>query len=364
MTHELHIGNCRVDEGCPYRQRENGLVIRAEKVAVLWLLTYSSLRWPKRTFMLGKITGGDMNTKPIHKPIYRPVITNPRSSWRIFRHETAQECSQLHYHSAYEISLVRNTGGRRYVGDCVESFSDLDLVMIGPGLPHGWVSLDSADVISIQLPSAWIENLVETIADMQPVLALLHNAMRGMLFGQAIAMKAEVLFERMMECESFEQFSLLMQLLNVLNSDKSARTLAGAHYGSAMEQESCSDRLGKLMNFIQEHYTDDLRAEQLAKHAHMSTNHFHRFIKQKTDRTFNEWVTDLRLGKACELLITTALPISAVANQCGFNDLSNFNRRFLQVKNCTPSEYRKSALAASGSHYGWSSTRTSVMANA
>ena len=305
-----------------------------------------------------------MNSKLIHRPIFRPVITHPRSSWRIFRHETTQECSQLHYHSAYEISLVRNTCGRRYVGDSVESFTDLDLVMIGPGLPHAWVSLDSADMISIQLPSAWIENVVETIADMQPVLSLLHNAMRGMLFGQAIALKAEILFERMSDCESFEQFSLLVQLLNLLNSDKSARTLAGAHYGATVEPEPAGDRLGKLMSFIQEHYTDDLRAEQLARHAHMSTNHFHRFIKQKTDRTFNEWVTDLRLGKACELLITTALPISAVANQCGFNDLSNFNRRFLQVKNCTPSEYRKSALSAGGMHYGWSAPKAAAVVNA
>ncbi len=85
----------------------------------------------------------------------------------------------------------------------------------------------------------------------------------------------------------------------------------------------------------------------LAALAHISTNHFKRFFKQRTEQSLNEFINQLRIGKACKLLINTNTLISIISEQCGFNNISNFNRRFRLVKGSTPKEFRKSIKAPS-----------------
>ena len=290
-----------------------------------------------------------MNTRLCQRALFRPVLTGPRASWHFQCQSHQQMATPLHYHAAYEISLLRHSEGRRYVGDSVEHYSDFDLVLIGPHLPHGWSGQATSFATTplsynAQLPSCWLESLLDSIAEFQCLQSLFAQARQGLHFSAQIARQVHEEFVLMANADAVAQFAGLIRVLHLLKSDQSARMLASAQHLRRASHELSDERLEKLLAYIQEHYTEELRAEQLAKHAHMSTNHFHRFIKQRTEKTFTEWVTSMRIGRACELLLTSRKPISTVASQCGFNDLSNFNRRFMQLKKCTPSEYRRTAI--------------------
>lgn len=290
-----------------------------------------------------------MKTRLLSKALYKQVLPDPQCSWRYAEHRFEQIPFQLHYHSAYELALTRDSRGHRYVGDSVECYDDADLVLTGPNLPHSWCSDPALNgqvqqVQVLQLPACWIEQLADTLPELQPMRSLLRAGSRGLHFSAATTRHISGLFADMHAADPFDQFVTLVQILRCLKADSNARTLASARPSQLPVKDSGMDRIEKVMEYIHRHYTEDLRAEQLAKFAHMSTNHFHRFIKQRTDKTFNELVTELRIGKACQLLLNSSMQIASICSQCGFNDLSNFNRRFMQLKHCTPSEFRRTAV--------------------
>lgn len=290
-----------------------------------------------------------MKAPMLSKPRYKQVLPDPQCSWRYAEHCFEHIPFQLHYHSAYELALIRDSRGHRYVGDSVEHYDDADLVLTGPNLPHSWCS-DPAltgrpqQVQVLQLPACWLEQLADTLPELQPVRPLLRASARGLQFSAATAQQIGALLADMNRADPFDQFVTLVQILRCLKADTGARALTSARPAPQRTKDSGMDRIEKVMEYIHRHYTDELRAEQLAKLVHMSTNHFHRFIKQRTDKTFNELVTEFRIGKACQLLLNSSMQIASICSQCGFNDLSNFNRRFMKLKHCTPSEFRRSAL--------------------
>jgi AraC-like DNA-binding protein len=123
--------------------------------------------------------------------------------------------------------------------------------------------------------------------------------------------------------------------------DQEAHVLSSTGYNVGITSDPSTDKLDKIISYLHQHYTENLKAEDLANLVHMSTNHFHRFIKQRTEQTFTELVNQLRISKACSLLINSQMPVTTVSDICGFNNISNFNRRFLQFKEMTPSKFRK-----------------------
>ena len=84
--------------------------------------------------------------------------------------------------------------------------------------------------------------------------------------------------------------------------------------------------------------------EEVAEHLGMTTTYFSRFFKQATGRGFVEFVNRLRVSKSCELLSKSDKPVTDVCFESGFSNISNFNRRFQQLKGMTPSGYRKLAV--------------------
>ena len=86
---------------------------------------------------------------------------------------------------------------------------------------------------------------------------------------------------------------------------------------------------------------DEVRLAQLADIAGMSPSAFSRFFKLHTGRNLTDYIIDIRLGAASRMLVDTSRSVSEISYQCGFNNLSNFNRIFKKKKNCSPTEFRE-----------------------
>ncbi len=283
-----------------------------------------------------------------NNPFREKVLPSNNSSWRFWRHEGKSIPFNWHYHPEYEITLTLNSHGHRYVGDSIDHYTDMDLVFIGPNLPHTWCSHRSLDgqiqpVYIAQLPSEWLELMSTNIPEFGGVQKLLDLSRRGIRFSKETAFKVETVFSSLSlgEAEPMQRFIGLMEILKYMLEEKNPTTLSSSSFNVIMKRDTTNDKIEKVIQYIHEHYTENLTADQLAEVAHMSTNHFHRFIKQRTEQTFTELVNQLRVGKACSLLINSDLPISTVSDLSGFNNTSNFNRRFLQFKKVTPSQFRK-----------------------
>lgn len=248
-----------------------------------------------------------------------------------------------HYHSDYELNLVMNTSGKRIVGDSVENFSDCDLVLIGPGVPHAWKAptYDDTHVITVQFHEEMYNSFILTKRVFEPIRELLSRSKRGILFtGQTM----ESVKERLISLSKKRGFATALDFYSILNDLAIAdgqRLLAGPTYDSTiLVRQSKSRRIEKICKYIEDNYGRDITLKEIADLVNMSESAASHFFKKRTSRSFITYLTDVRMGHASRLLAETSLNVSTIAYECGFSNIANFNRTFKKYHNQTPSEYR------------------------
>lgn len=254
----------------------------------------------------------------------------------------------IHNHSVYELNFVENAKGvRRIVGDSQEVIGDYDLCLItSPDLEHVWEQNEchSDDIreITVQFDFSMSD---ETLFGRNPyasITRMMQEAKKGLSFPMQAIMKVYGLLDTLSSVkDGFYAVQQFLTILYELSRCENARTLASISYAKVTVEDD-SWRILKVKNFISKNYMDELRLPELASLAGMSSSAFSRFFKLHTGRNISEYIIDLRLGYAARMLVDTAKSISEIGFDCGFNNLSNFNRIFKKKKGCSPSEFRES----------------------
>lgn len=256
-----------------------------------------------------------------------------------------------HYHPECEISFVKRGFGTRMIGDSVETFTAGDLLFIGPDLPHTLVSDEmmeqEMEVVVVQFPKEILEARSLEIVELGGIGELIHNASRGLCFdGEASRLIGQKL-QDLPQKEGFAQYHLLLEILNDL-AEAGGRSLASLTYNPNKNMLS-EKRIGLVCKHIHEHFTEKVSLEALASMAHLNKSAFCRFFKKMTGKTAIEYVNDLRIGKACQLILKEK-SIAEVAFESGFNSLTHFHRCFIARKQVSPLEYKKHFSHATKAH--------------
>lgn len=254
----------------------------------------------------------------------------------------------IHNHSVYELNFVENAKGvRRIVRDSQEVIGDYDLCLItSPDLEHVWEQNEchSDDIreITVQFDFSMSD---ETLFGRNPyasITRMMQEAKKGLSFPLQAIMKVYGMLDTLSSVkDGFYAVQQFLTILYELSRCENARTLASSSYAKVTVEDD-SRRILKVKNFISKNYMDELRLPELASLAGMSSSAFSRFFKLHTGRNISEYIIDLRLGYAARMLVDTAKSISEIGFDCGFNNLSNFNRIFKKKKGCSPSEFRES----------------------
>lgn len=254
----------------------------------------------------------------------------------------------IHNHSVYELNFVENAKGvRRIVGDSQEVIGDYDLCLItSPDLEHVWEQNEchSDDIreITVQFDFSMSD---ETLFGRNPyasITRMMQEAKQGLSFPLQAIMKVYGMLDTLSSVkDGFYAVQQFLTILYELSRCENARTLASSSYAKVTVEDG-SRRILKVKNFISKNYMDELRLPELASLAGMSSSAFSRFFKLHTGRNISEYIIDLRLGYAARMLVDTDKSISEIGFDCGFNNLSNFNRIFKKKKGCSPSEFRES----------------------
>jgi AraC-like DNA-binding protein len=269
---------------------------------------------------------------------------NDEDLFIVLNHPHARFDYAAHFHSDYEINLVLNSRGKRIVGDCVAEYRDLDLVMVGPNIPHRWVSEDdngNAHVVTIQFHKETLEYPIINKKIFHPVKELFTNSFYGIEFSDEtkVAMKDTLLsLSHKQGVESALEFFRILYLLSVSPDQKFL--LEGSSKMDFAIRESKSRRINKVIAYIQEHFREDVMLSAVAESVGMSESAFSHFFRKRTNRSFIDYLNDIRIGHAAKALYETSNTIAEVCYSSGFNNVSNFNRIFKKKKGQTPSEYR------------------------
>ena len=252
----------------------------------------------------------------------------------------------LHSHKEFELNFIENGRGvKRVVGDSIEEIGDLELTLVtGDGLEHMWEqgNCTSPDIreITIQFSDSLLDSRLLSRNQFASIKKMFERARHGVTFSLSVIAKVYTYLDTIASLEDhFVQFLNMLRILYELSNDKGARTLASTSFAN-LKGESESRRIRKVKDYISEHYSEELRLDDLAAMVGMSPSAFSRFFKQHSSRNLQDYIIDVRLGRAARMLVDTTTGISEICYACGFNNLSNFNRAFKNRRGYTPRDFR------------------------
>lgn len=275
----------------------------------------------------------------------------PRSllkvKWDDFPHFTYP----WHFHSEFEIVYVLKSSGKRFVADNVEPFTEGDITLLGSNLPHFWKSESDDDsenrvnAIVVQFHSDFFREEINSYPEFHRISEMLKRATRGIHFAPPSSEKIGRMLKRLLKMNGLERMLYFIKLMDVMARTENYRLLASKGY-QLEEHRELNSRLDKIMHFINTNYQRKITQEEVASKIGMTTAAFCRYFREKTGKGFIYFINEMRIGYACKLLIENHLSISQICFECGFNNLSNFNRMFKRQTGCTPGEYQQQFIRA------------------
>ena len=289
------------------------------------------------------------------EPHLELVQVRDDQSFKIWSHGYPYRTVRWHFHPEYELHLVTATTGRMHVGDYIGPFGLYDLVLVGPNLPHNWISeVPPGEVVAerclvLQFTAGFIDACTALFPELRFLRPVLSDAYRGIRFPVSLAERVHPLMSAMLNAQDAHRLALFMEIADLLGHQTHREMLASNGF-----QPDPSAYLSATMNTVLQYigcnFTSDLSEAHLAALAKQSISAFSRSFRRHTGMVFVQYVNSLRIELACQHLCQAELPVTDICYAVGFNNLSNFNRRFLAAKGMPPSRFR--ALHRSGAAFG------------
>jgi AraC-like DNA-binding protein len=250
-----------------------------------------------------------------------------------------------HFHPEYELTLIERSSGKRFVGDSICDYHDGDLVLIGPNLPHTWQSDPSPSqktkhkAYVIQFGPHFLGNEFLQCAELSYIQGLLKRSVHGLSFSGNVSSAAAVRIRALGRLSGVERLTGLLELLDLLARSRKASPISSPGFVPSLHREH-HRLIDRVCQYITDHYKEGVSQKEVAELVGKNPAVFSSFFKNTVGMTFVKYVNSLRISHACQLLIDTDLSVLEICHRSGFNNLSNFNRRFLQEKQINPRKYR------------------------
>ena len=250
----------------------------------------------------------------------------------------------IHYHPEYEINFILDGKGvKRIVGDHIEEIDDVELVLVGPNLYHGWelhnCKNKKVHEITIQFHNDLFSDSLLSRRIMMPIKDMFNRSNHGILFSKKIANELADRLIRISKLDGMDYFLEIISILHDMANSRNQRLLST--YTVDYDTFEDDDKMKLIYEYIQKNFSGKITLDDVSDIASMSPVSFNRFIKKRTGKTFVNYLNDIRVGYAARWLVEKDLSISEIAFKSGFNNIANFNRIFKSIKNSTPSQYRE-----------------------
>lgn len=282
------------------------------------------------------------------KPLLKIVNTEKNKAFQIMKVQEPYFFPSWHFHPEYEIMLVLEGTGIRFVGDSMERFQAGDLVFYGANIPHLYRSdkeyyQKDSELISkatvVYFKENFLGNNFWDLPDIASIRKLFSHSKRGIRFKGKVKNELKKQIQKLDDQkDGIEKIIDLLTILKIMAGTREYDLLSSSAF-TKYEEDDC-ERMNKVYQFLMDNYMESPSLEQVSKIASMSATAFCRYFKSHTNKTYTQFLNEIKIGNACKLLIDNNLSISQICFEIGFNNFTHFNNQFKKITALTPRQYQ------------------------
>lgn len=257
--------------------------------------------------------------------------------------------SKWHYHQELELIYFNEGKGTQFVGDSIQPFNSGDLLLIGSQLPHYWKFDDCYfDGTVVRNPDVKVAHFSEALwgdfflnlPENKLLKDVLEKARRGVKITGIHKQHVADLLTRMLKTDGIERIIMLMQALVEVAKCQDLQTLASVGFQRDLEQIE-KDRINDIYEYTYANFRNKICLEEIAGVARISPNSFCRYFKSRTRKTYSQFLTEIKVGQACKLLIEAHLNLKQICYNSGFNNFASFHKCFKKITGKSPLCYQR-----------------------
>jgi AraC-like DNA-binding protein/quercetin dioxygenase-like cupin family protein len=279
------------------------------------------------------------------KPIFKKVDSKSEEAFVARIDQFAQFYNKWHFHPELELTHIVKGRGTRFVGDNIEFFQDGDLILIGSNLPHVWKNQNKESELSVArvvqfLPNFMGEDILKLV-EFKNIQKLLIKSSFGLKIEGEVKVLILGFLNKLFKTEDpLERIILIIKMLDCLGTSDETIPISKSLFLVELDKQN-KDRLNRVIDYTITNFASKIMLEDVASISNMSVSNFCKFFKVRVKKTYVQYLTEVRIGMSCKMLIENQLSINRIAYDSGFVNISNFNRAFKLNKNMTPFSYRK-----------------------
>lgn len=286
------------------------------------------------------------------KPILRKAIPEVESSFVVRKDVGPKMKNNWHYHAECELLCIKRSTGIWLIGDYKGNFQSGDIILLGSGTPHSYRHEDKyireeeseqgEALVTLFSPEIFGESFLN-LPESKEIKNLLELSKRGLKMTGTVRENIGKIMEEIQEAEKGRKLISLLNILQLITEKQDYEILASEGYLCQAEKVN-NDRLNVIIEYTYYNYHKQITIEEVASLVNMTIHSFCRFFKEKTKKTYIQFLMEIRIGQACKLLIEDDLHSAEVGYTCGYNSVSHFNHQFKTIKNTSPLAFKKSYL--------------------
>lgn len=283
-----------------------------------------------------------MELRKVHHEQIAPT-TGSSFSIKKFSRQFSRNRSKWHAHPEFEIVYISNGNGNRHISNSLSSYQDGDLIFIGPNLPHfGFsenIEVEHTEVV-IQLTEDFLGSQFFSRPEFEDIALLLEKARNGVSFRGQFKHEIGKEMIAMVDMPPLQRLLKLFDIMQRMSEAKNLRPINAERIDVQVDSVD-SERLRAISKYIKDNFHEPILVADVAKEVGMTDPAFCRFFKKLTKKTFNQFLNEYRIGHACRMIRKSSFTLASISHDCGYLNISNFNKQFKRIMNETPSEFRK-----------------------
>lgn len=283
------------------------------------------------------------------KPLLEKSIENLNQSYLVKTLKEPFFDPNWHFHPHYQLFTVIKGTGTRFIGDDIRHFNVGDTVFLAPNMPHLWRSdreyfeKDSqlmTEGIVVYFKEDFLGSEFFEKSEMYDIKTLLKKSERGLDLTDQLKEELVEDLKNLPVVNGFQGIIKLLSILDKLSKSTDYQYIASTTYSNT-HKISETERMRLVHEYVLKHFKENINLSTVANLSNMTDAAFCRYFKSRTNKTFSDFVKEIRIGNACKMLQDENKSISQTCYESGYNTVSNFNNQFKSLKGVSPKQYQK-----------------------